>query len=133
MKKANLACAPLPVARVLGKFGIINLTRLQAKFDEKLKFTSKFCGTDGSFKFNPNLSNLLKFDKAASKFNQNANKKRAKSNQNKASAFSADSRTASSKFKPKNPKERKINEPKFTKRPSLPARISRTPDVLAAT
>ena len=104
MKKANLACAHLSVARVLGKFGVINLTRLQAKFDENLKFTSKFCGADGFLK--PNL-NLLKFDKATSKFNQSANKKWAKSSQNKASAFSADSRTAPSKFKPRNPKERK--------------------------
>ena len=63
MKKANLACAHLSVARVLGKFGVINLTRLQAKFDENLKFESKFCGTDGFLKFNPNLSNLLKFEK----------------------------------------------------------------------
>nr|WP_315063820.1 hypothetical protein [uncultured Campylobacter sp.] len=107
MKKANLACAHLSVARVLGKFGVINLTRLQAKFDENLKFTSKFCGADGFLKFNPNLSNLLKFEEAASKFNQSANKKWAKSSQNKASAFSADSRTAPSKFKPRNPKERK--------------------------
>ena len=103
MKKSNLACAPLPFARVLGKFGSINLTRLQAKF-ENLKFKSKFCGADGFLK--PNL-NLLKFDKATSKFNQSANKKRAKSSQNKASAFSADSRATPSKFKLQNPKERK--------------------------
>ena len=107
MKKVNLACAPLLVARILGKFGSINLTRLQAKFDENLKFESKFCGADGSFKFNPNLSNLLKFDEEPSKFEQNANKKWAKSSQNKASDFSADSRTAPSNFKPRNPKERK--------------------------
>ena len=104
MKKVNLACAHLPFARISGKFGGINLTRLQAKFDENLKFTSKFCGADGSFKFNPNL---LKFDEEPSKFNQNANKKRAKSSQNKASAFSADSRATPSKFKLQNPKERK--------------------------
>ena len=54
MKKANLACAHLPVARISGKFGAINLTRLQAKFDENLKFKSKFCGADGFIKFNPN-------------------------------------------------------------------------------
>ncbi|MFC2345746.1 hypothetical protein [Campylobacter sp.] len=107
MKKANLACAPLPPARILGKFGAINLTRLQAKFDENLKFTSKFCGADGFLKFNPNLSNLLKFDEEPSKFNQSANKKWAKSSQNKASAFSAYSRAAPSNFKPRNKKERK--------------------------
>ncbi len=103
MKKANLACAPLPVARILGKFGGINLTRLRAKFDENLKFESKFCGADGSFKFNPNL---LKFDKATSKFNQSANKKRAKSSQNKASAFSTYSRATPSNFKLQNQTER---------------------------
>nr|WP_315061156.1 hypothetical protein [uncultured Campylobacter sp.] len=106
MKKANLACAHLPVARVLGKFGSINLTRLQAKFDENLKFESKFCGADSSFKSNPNLPNLLKFDKAASKFEQSANKKQAKPSQNKASYFSAYSRATPSKFKPRNQKER---------------------------
>ena len=95
MKKANLACAPLPVARILGKFGSINLTRLQAKFDENLKFTSKFCGADGFLKFNPNL---LKFDEAPSKFDKSVNMQQAKSSQNKASAFAAASRTATSKF-----------------------------------
>ena len=103
MKKANLACAPLPFARISGKFGSINLTRLQAKFDENLKFESKFCGADGFLK--PNL-NLLKFDKATSKFNQSANKKRAKSSENKASDFFADSRAEPSNFKPQNQKER---------------------------
>lgn len=106
MKKANLACAHLPVACILGKFGVINLTRLQVKFDENLKFESKFCGADGFLKFNPNLSNLLKFNEAASKFEQSANKKRAKSNQNKTSAFSAASRTEPSNFKLRNQKER---------------------------
>ena len=106
MKKANLACAPLLVACILGKFGSINLTRLQAKFDENLKFESKFCSADGFLKFNPNLSNLLKFDKAASKFEQSANKKPTKSSQNKASYFSAYSRATSSNFKPQNQKER---------------------------
>ena len=106
MKKANLACAHLPVARVLGKFGSINLMRLQAKFDENLKFTSKFCGADGSFKFNPNLSNLLKFDEEPSKFSKRADMQQAKPSQNKASYFSADSRTAPSNFKPQNQKER---------------------------
>ena len=106
MKKANLACAPLSIARISGKFGGINLTRLQAKF-ENLKFKSKFCGADGFLKPNPNLSNLLKFDEASSKFEQSANKKRAKSSQNKASAFSAASRTEPSNFKLQNPKERK--------------------------
>ena len=106
MKKAKLACAPLPVARILGKFGSINLTRLQAKFYENLKFESKFCGADGSFKFNPNLPNLLKFNEAASKFEQTVNKKPTKSSQNKASAFSAASRTEPSNFKLRNQKER---------------------------
>ena len=106
MKKANLACAPLPFARITSKFGTINLTRLQAKFDENLKFESKFCGADGSFKFNPNLPNLLKFDKEPSKFEQSANKKWAKSSQNKASAFSAYSRATPSNFKLRNQKER---------------------------
>ncbi|WP_298056788.1 hypothetical protein [uncultured Campylobacter sp.] len=103
MKKTNLACAPLPVARILGKFGTINLTRLRAKFDENLKFESRFCGADSFLK--PNL-NLLKFDKATSKFNQSANKKRAKSSQNKASDFFADSRAELSNFKLQNQKER---------------------------
>ena len=107
MKKANLACAPLPLARITSKFGAINLTRLQAKFDENLKFESKFCGEDGSFKFNPNLPNLLKFNEAASKFEQTVNKKPTKSSQNKASAFSAASRTEPSNFKLRNQKERK--------------------------
>ena len=103
MKKANLACAPLPVVSVLGKFGSINLTRLQAKFDKNLKFESKFCGADGFLKFNPNL---LKFNEAASKFEQTVNKKPTKSSQNKASAFSAASRTEPSNFKLRNQKER---------------------------
>ena len=107
MKKANLACAHLPVARISGKFGAINLTRLQAKFDENLKFKSKFCGADGFIKFNPNLSNLLKFDEAASKFEQIVNKKPTKSSQNKASYFSADFHATPSNFKLRNPKERK--------------------------
>ena len=104
MKKANLACAPLPVARVLGKFGSINLTRLQAKFDENLKFESKFCGADGFLKPNPNL---LKFDEEPSKFSKRANMQQAKQSQNKASYFSAYSRATPSKFKPQNQKERK--------------------------
>ena len=106
MKKANLACAHLPIASVLGKFGAINLMRLQAKFDENLKFTSKFCGADGSFKFNPNLPNLLKFDEAPSKFDKSVNMQQAKSSQNKASYFFAYSRAAPSNFKLQNPKER---------------------------
>ena len=103
MKKANLACAPLPVACILGKFGAINLTRLQAKFDENLKFTSKFCGVDGFIKFNPNL---LKFDEATGKFEQTVNKKPTKPSQNKASYFSAYSRATPSNFKLRNQKER---------------------------
>ena len=105
MKKANLACAPLPVARILVKFGSTNLTRLQAKF-ENLKFKSKFCGADGFLKFNPNLSNLLKFNEAASKFEQTVNKKPTKLSQNKASDFYAYSRATPSNFKPQNQKER---------------------------
>ena len=101
MKKANLACAPLPVARISGKFGGINLTRLQAKF-ENLKFTNKFCGADGFIKFNPNLSNLLKFDKAPSKFDKSVNMQQAKSSQNKTSDFFAYSRAAPSNFKLRN-------------------------------
>lgn len=107
MKKANLACAPLPVACISGKFGGTNLTRLQAKFDKNLKFESKFCGASGFLKFNPNSSNLLKFDEAASKFEQSVNMQQAKPSQNKASAFSAASRTEPSNFKLQNPKERK--------------------------
>jgi hypothetical protein len=106
MKKANLACAPLPLARILGKFGVINLTRLQAKFDENLKFTSKFCGADGFLKFNPNLPNLLKFDEEPSKFSKRADMQQAKPSQNKASYFSAYSRATPSKFKSRNQKER---------------------------
>ena len=101
MKKANLACAPLPFARILGKFGTINLTRLRAKF-ENLKFKSKFCGADGFIKFNPNLSNLLKFDKAPSKFDKSVNMQQAKSSQNKTSDFFAYSRAAPSNFKLRN-------------------------------
>ena len=105
MKKANLACTPLPVVRISGKFGSTNLTRLQAKF-ENLKFKSKFCGADGFLKFNPNLSNLLKFDEAPSKFEQTVNKKPTKLSQNKASDFYAYSRATPSNFKPQNQKER---------------------------
>ena len=106
MKKANLACAPLSVARISGKFGSINLTHLQAKF-ENLKFKSKFCGADGFLKPNPNLSNLLKFEEAPNKFSKRADMQQAKPSQNKASAFSAASRTEPSNFKLQNPKERK--------------------------
>ena len=81
--------------------------RLQAKFDENIKFESKFCGADGSFKFNPNLPNLLKFDEAPSKFEQTVNKKPTKSSQNIASAFAAASHTKPPNFKLQNPKERK--------------------------
>ena len=105
MKKANLACTPLPVVRISGKFGSTNLTRLQAKF-ENLKFKSKFCGADGFLKFNPNLSNLLKFNEAASKFEQTVNKKLTKLSQNKASDFYAYSRATPSNFKPQKQKER---------------------------
>ena len=117
MKKANLACTPLSVARISGKFGNTNLTRLQAKF-ENLKSKSKFCGADDSFKFDLNLKesksflplNLnpksLKFDEAPSKFSKRANMQQAKPSQNKASDFFADSRVAPSNFKLRNQKER---------------------------
>ena len=107
MKKANLACASLPVARILGKFGAINLTRLQAKFDENLKFESKFCGADGFLKFNPNLSNLLKFDETTSKFNQSANPRPTKTNKMRVGKIYASFSAATSNFKLQNPKERK--------------------------
>ena len=119
MKKANLACAPLPVARILGKFGGINLTRLRAKFDENLKFKSKFCGASYSFKFDLNLkeSKLFlplnlnpkppKFDEAPSKFNQSANPRPTKSSKMRVGKFDADFSAAPSNFKLQNPKERK--------------------------
>nr|WP_314563321.1 hypothetical protein [uncultured Campylobacter sp.] len=107
MKKANLACAHLPVARVLGKFGSINLTRLQAKFDENLKFESKFCSADGFLKFNPNLSNLLKFDEAPSKFNQSVNPRPTKSSKMCVGKFCAGFSATPSNFKLRNQKERK--------------------------
>ena len=120
MKKANLACTPLPVVRILGKFGSIILTRLQAKFDENLKFTSKFCGADGFFKFNPNLT------KAKIKNRQNQAKTRP-------AIFSPTPALRRQILNSEIKKKEQINEPKFTKRPSLPARISSAPDVLAAT
>ena len=107
MKKANLACAPLSVARISGKFGSINLTRSQAKFDKNLKFESKFCGADGSFKFNPNLSNLLKFDEVPSKFNQSTNTRPIKSSKMRVGKFYADFSAEPSNFKLRNQKERK--------------------------
>ena len=114
MKKANLACAHLPVARISGKFGAINLTRLQAKFDENLKFKSKFCGADYSFKFDLNLkepkSNLnpksLKFDEAPSKFNQSANPQPTKSSEIRVGKFYAGFSAEPSNFKLRNQKER---------------------------
>ena len=118
MKKANLACALLSVARILGKFGSINLTRLQAKFDENLKFESKFCGADYSFKFDLNLKdskcflplNLnpksLKFDEAPSKFNQSANPRPTKSSKMRVGKFYADFSAELSNFKLRNQKER---------------------------
>ena len=106
MKKTNLACAHLPIARVLGKFGSINLTRLQAKFDKNLKFESKFCSADGSFKFNPNLSNLLKFDEASIKFNQSINPRPTKSSKIRVGKFYAGFSAEPSNFKLKNQKER---------------------------
>ena len=118
MKKANLACAHLPVARISGKFGAINLTRLQAKFDENLKFKSKFCGADDSFKFDLNLKeskrflplNLnpksLKFDEATSKFNQSTNPRPTKTNKMRVGKFYADFSAEPSNFKLQNQKER---------------------------
>lgn len=103
MKKANLACAPLLIARILGKFGAINLTHLQAKFDENLKFKSKFCGADGFIKFNPNL---LKFDEAPSKFNQSANPRPTKTNKMQVGKIYASFSAEPSNFKLQNPKER---------------------------
>nr|WP_314786393.1 hypothetical protein [uncultured Campylobacter sp.] len=105
MKKANLACAPLSVARILGKFGSINITRLHAKF-ENLKSKSKFYGADGSFKFNPNLSNLLKFDEAPSKFNQSANPRPTRSSKMRVGKIYASFSAEPSNFNLRNQTER---------------------------
>ena len=117
MKKANLACTPLPVVRISGKFGGINLTRLQAKF-ENLKSKSKFCCDGGSFKFDLNLKeskrflplNLnpksLKFDEATSKFNQSANPRPIKSSKIRVGKFYAGFSAEPSNFKLRNQKER---------------------------
>jgi len=117
MKKANLACSPLSVARISGEFGSINLTLLQAKF-ENLKFKSKFCGADGYFKFDLNLKeskcflplNLnpksLKFDEATSKFNKSANPRPIKSSKMRVGKFYADFSAEPSNFKLRNQKER---------------------------
>ncbi len=117
MKKANLACAPLSVARISGKFGSINLMRLQAKF-ENLKSKSKFCGDGDYFKFDLNLKeskrflplNLnpksLKFDQAPSKFNQRANPRPIKSSKMRVGKFYAVFSTEPPNFKLRNQKER---------------------------
>lgn len=117
MKKTNLACAPLSVARISGKFGSINLMRLQAKF-ENLKSKSKFCGAYESFKFDLNLKepksflplNLnpksLKFDEAPSKFNQSANPQPTKSSKMWVGKFYAGFSAEPSNFKLRNQKER---------------------------
>ena len=117
MKKANLACAPLSVARISGKFGSINFTRLQDKF-ENLKFKSKFCGSDEYFKFDLNLKEpksflplklnpkSLKFDEATSKFNQSANPRPIKSSKIRVGKFYADFSAEPSNFKLQNQKER---------------------------
>ena len=117
MKKANLACALLSFARILGKFGSIILMRLHAKF-ENLKFKSKFCGADDSFKFDLNLKeskcflplNLnpksLKFDEAPSKFNQSANPRPTKSSKIRVGKFYAGFSAEPSNFKLRNQKER---------------------------
>ncbi len=118
MKKVNLACAPLPVARISGKLGSINLKRLQAKFDGNLKFKSKFCGSDEYFKFDLNLKepksflplNLnpksLKFDEATSKFNKSANPRPTKSSKMRVGKFYAGFIAEPSNFKLRNQKER---------------------------
>ena len=118
MKKANLACPPLSIARISGKFGAINLMRLQAKFDENLKFESKFCGMDGFFKFDQNLKETKrflplnlnpkppKFDEATSKFNQSANPRPIKSSKMRVGKFYAGFSAEPSNFKLRNQKER---------------------------
>ena len=103
MKKANLACTPLSVARVSGKFGGINLMRLQAKFDENLKFTCKFCGDGDSFKFDLKLNpKSLKFDEAPSKFNQGSNLRPTKIDKLRIGKFYAAFSTEPSNFKLRN-------------------------------
>nr|WP_314179439.1 hypothetical protein [uncultured Campylobacter sp.] len=130
MKKANLACAPLLVACILGKFGTINLTRLQAKFDKNLKFTSKFCGADG-------FLNLIQICSNLTKLRANLSKAKIKNRQNQAKTrpaiFSPTPALSRQNLNSEIKKKEQINEPKFTKRPSLPARISSASDVLAAT
>ena len=79
---------------------------MQAKFDENLKFESKFCGADGFLKFNPNLSNLLKFDEAASKFDKSANPRPTKTSKMRVGKFYADFSAEPSNFKLRNQKER---------------------------
>ena len=118
MKKANLACTSLSVVRISGKFGGTNLTRLQAKFDENLKFKSKFCGADGSFKFDLNLKeskpflplNLnpksLKFEEAPGNFNQSANPRPTKTNKMQVGKIYASFSAEPSNFKLQNQKER---------------------------
>ena len=107
MKKANLACAPLLFARISGKFGSINLMRLQAKFDENLKFTCKFCGAGDSFKFDLKLNQKsLKFDEAPGKFNQNVNPQPIKSSKMRFGKFYAGFSAEPSNFKLRNQKER---------------------------
>ena len=117
MKKANLACASLSVARISGKFGGTNLTRLQAKF-ENLKFTNKFCGTGDSFKFDLNLKELkpflplnlnpksLKFEEVPGNFNQSANPRPTKLSKMRVGKFYADFSAEPSNFKLRNQKER---------------------------
>ena len=92
--------------------------RLQAKFDENLKFKSKFYGADDFFKFDLNLKepksflplNLnpksLKFDEAPSKFNQSANPRPTKSSKMRVGKFDADFSSEPSNFKLRNQKER---------------------------
>ncbi len=131
MKKANLACAPLPVARILGKFGAINLTRLQAKFDKNLK---------ANFAARTALLNLIQICQIYSNLKKrriNLVKEQICNRQNQAKTrlalFPPPHVPSRQILNSKIQKKEKINEPKFTKRPSLPARISRASDVLAAT
>ncbi|WP_241091311.1 hypothetical protein [Campylobacter showae] len=133
MKKANLACAPLLVARILGKFGSINLTRLQAEFDENLKFESKFCGADGFL----NLIQICQICSNLTKSRANLTKTRIRNGQSRAKTrlaiFPPTPALRRQNLNPEIQKKEKINEPKFTKRPSFPARISSTLNVLAST
>ena len=131
MKKANLACAPLPVARILGKFGVINLTRLRAKFDKNLK---------ANFAVLTAFLSLIQICQICSNLKKRRIilvKEQICNRQNRAkirlAIFPPTPALRRQILNSKIQKKEQINEPKFTKRPSLPARISRASDVLAAT